>query len=108
MKVDSIPAFELAFPELVLLNMMELAEADRPAVRWLKCHSAVRVTPHVSALNRSPLAAFDAAMVAADPGTMRRAFALVRHPRRVAFKPFRKSRRGHSVVDPSELSSGLA
>ena len=107
-KIDSIPAFELALPYLVLLDMMELAKADRPAIRWFKRASAICVTPHVSALNRSPQAAFDAAMVAADPGTMRRAFALVRRSRRAAFKPFRNSRPGHSVVDPPELSSELA
>ena len=103
-----MPAFELQFAELVLLDMVELAEADRPAIRRLEAHSPICVTPHVGALNRSPQAAFDAAMVAPNPCAMRRAFALVRHPRRVAFKPFRKSRPAHSVVYPPELSSGLA
>ena len=88
-KVDPVPLFEPKLSELVLLDVMELAETDRPAIGRLECCSAVGVAPDVGALNRAPEAAFDAAMVAPDPRAMRRAFALVGGSDRLAFKPFR-------------------
>ena len=88
-KVDPVPLFEPKLSELVLLDVMELAETDRPAIGWLECHSAVGVAPDVGAFNRAPETAFNAAMMAPDPRAMRRAFALVGRSGGAAFKPFR-------------------
>lgn len=45
------------FPDLVLLAMVELAEANRPSIRWLHAHTCIGPAPDVRAFDRREPAA---------------------------------------------------
>jgi hypothetical protein len=47
-QVERVSLFERSFADLVLLSVMELAEADRPSIGWLHAHTCVASGSHRS------------------------------------------------------------
>gem|GEM_PF-6956147 len=68
--VQVVLGFKCTLAEMVLLHMMEVAQADGPPIGGLKPHASVGATPHVRAFDRKARAATDRAAVISDPRSM--------------------------------------
>jgi hypothetical protein len=88
-QVDAVALFERDFADPMLFNMVLTAEADRPAIRRLKPDAPIGVPPDMGALDRTPEAAGNAAMVAPYPRAVSGALANVWRPGRT-LKPVRE------------------
>ena len=94
-QVDTVSLFELHLAPLVLLDMVSTAEADRPSIRWLESDTPISVAADVGTLDRALQTAWNAAVMAANPGAVSRALAAVPLAAVVALKPVRKLELGH-------------
>lgn len=87
--------FEGRLADLVLLDMVGSAQADRPAVGGLEAGAAVGPAADVGAFDRETGAARDRAGVPADPGAVGRALPCRCARRSLAVKPLRELQSGH-------------
>jgi len=72
-QIDGMPSFERGLANVVLLDVVGAAQANRPAVRGLESGSAVGAAPDMGTFDRAAGTARDRAGVIADPGAVSRA-----------------------------------
>jgi hypothetical protein len=89
-EVDAVTLLKCELAPFVLLEMVITTEADRPSIRWLETDTPISVAADVGTLDRPPQTARNAAVMAANPGTMSRALAPVRLAGVLALKPVRE------------------
>lgn len=56
----------------MLFSVMLMAQADTPPIGWLQVHASIGSPAHMRAFDAPLLAAGNAALVSADPGTVGR------------------------------------
>ncbi len=76
-QVDAVGFLERSFSDPVLLGMMELAQADGVAIRWLEAGAAVGAAANMGALDRKAGTARRRAVMAPHPGAVGGAGAVV-------------------------------